>query len=309
VAARSSLPQLDGRTFITDGGMETTLIFRDGLELPDFASFVLLDDREGVESLRAYYRSYVSIAARHGVGIVLDTPTWRANPDWGARLGYSAAALEDVNRRSVALLEEVRAEADEGVEMLISGCIGPRGDGYVVANAMSPDEAQAYHSAQITTFAGTNADLVSALTLNYADEAIGIARAAAEAGVPAVISFTVETDGRLPSGQELRDAVAEVDAATDGAPAYYMVNCAHPTHFEDVLADGGLERVRGLRANASTKSHAELDEAEDLDQGDPDDLAERYRALRPLMLGLNVVGGCCGTDERHIEAICSSFAR
>jgi S-methylmethionine-dependent homocysteine/selenocysteine methylase len=289
--------------------METTLIFRDGLELPDFASFVLLDDREGVESLRAYYRSYVSIAARHGVGIVLDTPTWRANPDWGARLGYSAAALEDVNRRSVALLEEVRAEADEGVEMLISGCIGPRGDGYVVANAMSPDEAQAYHSAQITTFAGTNADLVSALTLNYADEAIGIARAAAEAGVPAVISFTVETDGRLPSGQELRDAVAEVDAATDGAPAYYMVNCAHPTHFEDVLADGGLERVRGLRANASTKSHAELDEAEDLDQGDPDDLAERYRALRPLMPGLNVVGGCCGTDERHIEAICSSFAR
>jgi len=289
--------------------METTLIFRDGLELPDFASFVLLDDREGVESLRAYYRSYISIAARHGVGIVLDTPTWRANPDWGARLGYSAAALEDVNRRSVALLEEVRAEADEGVEMLISGCIGPRGDGYVVANAMSPDEAQAYHSAQITTFAGTNADLVSALTLNYADEAIGIARAAAEAGVPAVISFTVETDGRLPSGQELRDAVAEVDAATDGAPAYYMVNCAHPTHFEDVLADGGLERVRGLRANASTKSHAELDEAEDLDQGDPDDLAERYRALRPLMPGLNVVGGCCGTDERHIEAICSSFAR
>jgi S-methylmethionine-dependent homocysteine/selenocysteine methylase len=289
--------------------METTLIFRDGLELPDFASFVLLDDREGVESLRAYYRSYVSIAARHGVGIVLDTPTWRANPDWGARLGYSAAALEDVNRRSVALLEEVRAEADEGVEMLISGCIGPRGDGYVVANAMSPDEAQAYHSAQITTFAGTNADLVSALTLNYADEAIGIARAAAEAGVPAVISFTVETDGRLPSGQELRDAVAEVDAATDGAPAYYMVNCAHPTHFEDVLADGGLERVRGLRANASTKSHAELDEAEDLDQGDPDDLAERYRALRPLMPGLNVVGGCCGTDERHIEAICSSWPR
>jgi len=289
--------------------METTLIFRDGLELPDFASFVLLDDGEGVESLRAYYRSYISIAARHGVGIVLDTPTWRANPDWGARLGYSAEALEDVNRRSVALLEEVRAEADESVEMLISGCIGPRGDGYVVGDAMSRDEAQAYHSAQITTFAGTPADLVSALTLNYADEATGIARAAAGAGIPAVISFTVETDGRLPSGQELRDAVAEVDAATDGAPAYYMVNCAHPTHFEDVLADGGLERVRGLRANASTKSHAELDEAEDLDQGDPDDLAERYRAVRPLMPGLNVVGGCCGTDERHIEAICSSFAR
>jgi S-methylmethionine-dependent homocysteine/selenocysteine methylase len=289
--------------------METTLIFRDGLELPDFASFVLLDDPDGLEALRAYYASYVAIAARHGVGIVLDTPTWRTNPDWGARLGYSAEALDDVNRRGVALLEEVRVDAGENVDMLISGCIGPRGDGYVVSDAMRPDEAQAYHSAQVTTFASTSADLVSALTLNDADEAIGIARAAVEAGIPSVISFTLETDGRLPSGQELRDAVAQVDEATDGAPAYFMVNCAHPTHFEDVLAEGGLERVVGLRANASTKSHAELDEAEELDQGDPGDLAERYRRLRPLMPNLTVVGGCCGTDERHIEAICSSWPR
>ena len=306
MAAQAALPHLDGRTFITDGGMETTLIFRDGLELPDFASFVLLDDSDGLAALRGYYASYVAIARRHGVGIILDTPTWRGNPDWGARLGYSADALDDVNRRGVALLEEVRAEAGD-VEMLISGCIGPRGDGYVVGDAMNPEEAEAYHSAQISTFAGTSADLVSALTLNYAEEATGIARAAAEAGIPSVISFTVETDGRLPSGQELRDAVGEVDDATDSAPAYYMVNCAHPTHFEDVLNEGGLERVRGLRANASMKSHAELDEAEDLDQGDPDDLAERYRAIRPLMPGLNVVGGCCGTDERHIEAICTVF--
>ena len=289
--------------------METTFIFRDGLELPDFASFVLLDDPDGLEALRAYYASYVAIAARHGVGIVLDTPTWRANPDWGARLGYSAEALDDVNGRGVALLEEVRVDAGEDVDMLISGCIGPRGDSYVVSDAMSRDEAQVYHSAQVTTFASTSADLVSALTLNYADEAVGIARAAAEAGIPSVISFTVETDGRLPSGQELRDAVAQVDEATDGAPAYFMVNCAHPTHFEDVLAEGGLERVVGLRANASTKSHAELDEAEELDQGDPGDLAERYRRLRLLMPNLTVVGGCCGTDERHIEAICSSWPR
>jgi len=289
--------------------METTFIFRDGLELPDFASFVILDDTDALEALRAYYASDVAIAARHGVGIVLDTPTWRANPDWGARLGYSAEALDDVNGRGVALLEEVRVDAGEDVDMLISGCIGPRGDSYVVSDAMSRDEAQVYHSAQVTTFASTSADLVSALTLNYADEAVGIARAAAEAGIPSVISFTVETDGRLPSGQELRDAVAQVDEATDGAPAYFMVNCAHPTHFEDVLAEGGLERVVGLRANASTKSHAELDEAEELDQGDPGDLAERYRRLRLLMPNLTVVGGCCGTDERHIEAICSSWPR
>jgi S-methylmethionine-dependent homocysteine/selenocysteine methylase len=174
---------------------------------------------------------------------------------------------------------------------------------------MSSDEAQAYHSAQVETFASTNADLVSALTLNYADEATGIARAAVEARIPSVISFTVETDGRLPSGQDLREAVAEVDDATGAAPAYYMINCAHPTHFEDVLGGGGLERVAGLRANASMKSHAELDEAEELDQGDPEDLAECYRALKPLLPGLNVVGGCCGTDERHIEAICAAWTR
>ena len=303
------LSQLDGRTFITDAGMETVLIYRDGLELPEFASFVLLDDPAGIEALRSYYGEYVAIAERHGFGIVLDTPTWRANPDWGARLGYSAEGLDDVNRRGVALLEEVREAAGNGVDVLISGCIGPRGDGYVVGEVMSAKEAQGYHSAQVATFASTNSDLVSALTLNYAAEAVGIARAAAEAGIPSVISFTVETDGRLPSGQELRDAVAEVDEATGGAPAYYMVNCAHPTHFEDVLAGGGLDRVRGLRANASTKSHAELDEAEELDQGDPDDLAERYRGLRPLLPNLTVVGGCCGTDERHIEAICAAWTR
>jgi len=303
------LSQLDGRTFITDAGMETVLIYRDGLELPEFASFVLLDDPAGIEALRSYYGEYVAIAERHGFGIVLDTPTWRANPDWGARLGYSAEGLDDVNRRGVALLEEVREAAGNGVDVLISGCIGPRGDGYVVGEVMSAKEAQGYHSAQVATFASTNSDLVSALTLNYAAEAVGIARAAAEAGIPSVISFTVETDGRLPSGQELRDALAEVDEATGGAPAYYMVNCAHPTHFEDVLAGGGLERVRGLRANASTKSHAELDEAEELDQGDPDDLAERYRGLRPLLPNLTVVGGCCGTDERHIEAICVAWTR
>jgi S-methylmethionine-dependent homocysteine/selenocysteine methylase len=303
------LSQLDGRTFITDAGMETVLIYRDGLELPEFASFVLLDDPAGIEALRSYYGEYVAIAERHGFGIVLDTPTWRANPDWGARLGYSAEGLDDVNRRGVVLLEEVREAAGNGVDVLISGCIGPRGDGYVVGEVMSAKEAQGYHSAQVATFASTNSDLVSALTLNYAAEAVGIARAAAEAGIPSVISFTVETDGRLPSGQELRDALAEVDEATGGAPAYYMVNCAHPTHFEDVLAGGGLERVRGLRANASTKSHAELDEAEELDQGDPDDLAERYRGLRPLLPNLTVVGGCCGTDERHIEAICVAWTR
>jgi S-methylmethionine-dependent homocysteine/selenocysteine methylase len=290
--------------------METTLIFHKGLELPHFASFVLLDDEEeGVRAIREYFRPYVEIARDAGVGIVLDTPTWRANPDWGERLGYSPEALADVNRRGVRLLEELREEAGERPPILIAGCIGPRGDGYQVDETMTAEEAERYHSPQVEVFAETAADLVSALTMTYAEEATGIVRAASAAGIPAAVSFTVETDGRLPSGQPLREAIEQVDAETDGAAAYFMINCAHPTHFADALEPGApaLERIRGLRANASTMSHAELDEAEELDDGDPVDLARRYGELRSRLPNLNVVGGCCGTDHRHIREICRVF--
>jgi len=288
--------------------METTLTFDDGIDLPHFASFVLLDDASGIDALRAYYTSYLEIAAQHGVGIVLDTPTWRANPDWGERLGYSAEALADVDRRGVALLEELRSTAKAVPQMIISGCIGPRGDGYRVDNAMTAEEAQRYHEPQVETFADTAADLVSALTLTYADEAVGVARAAQGAGIPSVISFTVETDGRLPSGQSLREAIGEVDDQTQGSVAYFMINCAHPTHFAHVLeGDGGWRnRIRGLRANASEKSHAELDEAEELDAGDPVALAGHYRELQERLPNLTVVGGCCGTSERHVAEICAA---
>ena len=303
---REGLPQLEDATFITDGGMETTLIFHEGLELPHFASFVLLDDESGVRALREYFRPYLEIARDAGVGILLDTPTWRANPDWGERLGYSADALAEVNRRGVRLLEELREEADGRPPILVAGCIGPRGDGYQVEETMTAEEAERYHSPQVEVFAGTTADLVSALTMTYAEEAIGIVRAASAADVPAAVSFTVETDGRLPSGQPLQEAIEQVDAETDGAAAYFMVNCAHPTHFADVLDAGApaLERIRGLRANASTMSHAELDQAEELDDGDPVDLARRYAELRQRLPNLTVVGGCCGTDHRHIREIC-----
>jgi S-methylmethionine-dependent homocysteine/selenocysteine methylase len=309
VSNRAQLPQLSGETFITDGGMETTLIYNEGIALPDFASFILLEDPTGVDVLRAYYTSYLEIAAQHGVGIVLDTPTWRANPDWGDRLGYSAAELADIDRRGVALLEELRATAAGATHVIISGCIGPRGDGYRVDNEMTAEEARRYHEAQVATFADTAADLVSALTLTYAAEAVGVARAAQNAGIPSVISFTVETDGRLPSGQSLREAIEEVDDQTQGAVAYFMINCAHPTHFAHVLEDGDWRaRIRGLRANASEKSHAELDEAEELDSGDPAALARQYRELQSRLPSLTVVGGCCGTDHRHVAEICTAVA-
>jgi homocysteine S-methyltransferase len=303
MAYRDALPQLSGDLFMTDGGMETTLIFHRGLELPHFASFDLLRTDGGRRELRDYYEPYLALAGARGVGLLLDTPTWRANRDWGERLGFSDAELERANRDAVALVEELRDE--QGPPLVVAGCVGPRGDGYQAADQMSTSEAHRYHAAQVETFADAGADLVNALTITYADEATGIARAAASAGMPVAISFTVETDGRLPSGQPLAEAIAQVDEETDGGPAYFMINCAHPTHFEDVLVEGEpwLERLGGLRANASTKSHAELDESDELDDGDPVELGRQYAALRGRLPRVTVVGGCCGTDHRHIDEI------
>jgi S-methylmethionine-dependent homocysteine/selenocysteine methylase len=298
------------RLFIGDGGLETTLIFREGFDLPEFASYVLLRDPAGVEALRRYYLGYLEVARRRGTGFTLDTPTWRANADWGEKLGDSAAALAEVNREAVALAETIRA-AEESAEtpIAICGAIGPQGDAYHPDLVMSATAAERYHGAQIETFAGTNADMVGAYTLTYAEEAIGIVRAAVANEMPVTISFTLETDGRLPSGQSLEDAIARVDEGTDGAAAYFMVNCAHPSHFAAVIEAGGdwLRRLGGIRANASSKSHAELDEATELDAGDPAALAAEYRALKSRLPNARVLGGCCGTDQRHVDRICEDW--
>jgi S-methylmethionine-dependent homocysteine/selenocysteine methylase len=306
---RDALPQLDGELFLTDGGIETSLIFHQGLDLPAFAAFVLLADEHGSEELRRYYAPYVALARDEGLGFVLESPTWRASPRWAAELGYTEEQLDALNRKAIALMEELRDEAQSGAPFVISGCIGPQDDGYNPTTKLSPAEARYYHSTQIGTFSDTAADMVTAMTLTYVDEAIGLARAASDAGLPFVISFTVETDGRLPSGQRLGEAIEEVDAATGGAPAYYMINCGHPTHFESVVdaAEPWTARVRAVRANASTKSHAELDEAEGLDEGDPVDLGARHAALRDKLPRLNVLGGCCGTDHRHVAEICRAW--
>ena len=298
-----ALPQLDGRIWMTDGGLETTLVFLHGIHLPDFAAFPLLAAEAGRQELRTYYEPYLLHARDAGIGMVLDTPTWRASSDWADRLGFSADELADINRSSVGFIRELAEEY--GIEAVLNGAIGPRGDGYVVGTAMSEDDAAEYHRPQIRALAEGGADMVTAVTLTYAAEAIGITRAAEEIGVPVAISFTVETDGRLPSGEELGDAIAAVDDATDAGPAYFMVNCAHPTHFEQVLESGGpwTERIRGLRANASRASHAELDEAEELDRGDAVELAAQYRSLQVLVPGLTILGGCCGTDSEHVAAI------
>jgi S-methylmethionine-dependent homocysteine/selenocysteine methylase len=302
---RSHLPQHSGGIFLTDSGLETTLIFHQQMELPYFAAFDLLRTQSGKDVLRKYFQEHAMIARRDGAGFILESPTWRASADWGDKLGYSRAALAAANRESIALMVELRDELESPrMPVVISGCVGPRGDGYDPGAIMSPDEAQAYHFEQVGVFARTEADMVTAITMTNANEAIGVARAAVEARMPVVISFTVETDGRLPTGQGLADAITEVDIATQSAPAYYMINCAHPTHFADALRGGDwTARLRGLRANASCRSHAELDQATDLDDGDPVALADAYRELMRRFPRINVLGGCCATDLRHIEQI------
>jgi S-methylmethionine-dependent homocysteine/selenocysteine methylase len=309
----STLPQLAGdRVFLTDGGLETTLVFHHGIELPAFAAFPLLDSADGRATLRDYFAPYLATAREQGAGFLLDTATWRANRDWGPQLGYDDAGLDRINRAAVAFAQELRdAAGDAPAPILVNGVIGPRGDGYVAGELMSAAEARSYHELQVGAFAAAGADMVSAITMTYAEEAIGIAGAAAAAALPVAISFTVETDGRLPSGQALGEAIEQVDAETLGAPAYYMVNCAHPTHFADVLAAGGgawRGRIAGLRANASAKSHAELDAAEELDEGDPAALAADCAALRGVLPNVTVLGGCCGTDARHVAAVGAAWA-
>lgn len=303
---RKQLPQLAGGLFLTDGGIETTLIFHEGLELPHFAAFHLLREKAGREALARYYERYMAIAKADGVGFILESPTWRASTDWGDKLGYTRDEIATANRESIRLMIDLRDRHDATSEpIVVSGCVGPRGDGYDPGQVMSAGEAETYHAHQIGALAQAGADMVTAITMTNASEAIGLAKAAVKAEVPVAISFTLETDGRLPTGQTLSDAIGEVDAATAAAPAYYMINCAHPLHFHDTLpaVQGWTKRIRGIRANASRRSHQELNDAPDLDAGDPIELGGQYRDLLRQHPQINVLGGCCGTDHRHVACI------
>ena len=311
---RAGLPQLEGGVFLTDGGLETTLVFLEGMDLPHFASFPLLATEEGRRMLDDYFARYAEVARKHGVGLVLETPTWRASREWGEKLGHDAASLAELNAQAVRQLEAVRDRFETPeTPIVISGNLGPRGDGYDPSVLQTADEAESYHAPQVQALADAGADLLSALTITHVEEAIGIVRAARAAGMPVVICFTLETDGRLPTGQALGEAIEVCDRATEGYAAYFGINCAHPTHFDAVLRAAGsaswLDRLRMLRANASRQSHAELDEATELDDGDPSEFGKQCGALRQWARRLNVLGGCCGSDHRHIEAIAEAVGR
>lgn len=296
--------------YLTDGGLETTLIFHQGITLHSFAAFELLRTEEGKNAFREYYQPYLSLAEKYKLGFVMESPTWRASSDWGFKLGYTHDELFALNKQSIKFMRELVQPFSQSLpHIIISGNIGPRGDGYKAENQMTAEQAKVYHLEQIKAFVLADADVVTAVTINYIDEAIGIIQAAKSFHLPVVISFTVETDGRLPGGELLQEAIERTDRETDFYAEHYMINCAHPQHFMHQLDNNGnwKIRIRGIRANASLKSHAELDESETLDAGDKCQLAEGYMQLFQLLPELKVIGGCCGTDHTHMEEICKTL--
>lgn len=307
---RHKLPQLHGTVCITEAGLETDLVFNHNVELPEFAAYDLLRNQEGYDRLFNYYRQYTELARQFKRGIVLETPTWRANRDWGAKIGDSLDVLDGLNQSSVKLLKHLQREYDsKDTPVVVSGNLGPRGDGYTPDFQMTVEQAHDYHRHQIATFADAGVDMVCALTLNYVDEGIGIARAAREFDIPVCLSYTVETDGHLPSGDTLAESIAATDESSDAYPVYYMINCAHPTHIVQLFSEPAPwhERLKGIRANASCLSHAELDESETLDDGDPVQFGQELAELSQLSSHLRVFGGCCGTDHRHIQHVCEGL--
>ncbi|MCG8685823.1 MAG: homocysteine S-methyltransferase family protein [Desulfobacterales bacterium] len=306
---QNNLPLNGSKVFLTDGGLETTLIFEHHIDLPEFAAFTLFNKENGYQTLRDYYLPYIQVAKKNKNGFILESPTYRASRSWGDKLGYSKNDLKAANQTAISMLEELKFEfEDSDTPMVISGCIGPEGDGYKPTHTLSVEAAKEYHLEQILTFRKSGADLVSAYTINYVEEAVGIALAAKTAKIPAVISFTTETNGTLPSGQSLKSAIERVEQETGQYPIYYMINCAHPTHFSHILTEEPwTKRIQAVRANASDKSHEELDASEELDAGDQAELGRLYQKLKSYLPGLHVFGGCCGTDHTHLETISNAF--
>lgn len=308
---RTELPQLSGDLFLTDAGLETDLIFNQGIEIREFAAHTLLSERKGREALLNYFRGFLNLANDNDAGFILDSQTWKAHSHWATDLGANEDELRKANFDAIDFIADIRDEySSNGKPIVLNGLIGPRGDAYAPDTLLAAEASEKYHSKQIEWLAGTQVDMVTALTFTQSSEAIGVVRAAQKFGLPIVVSFTVETDGKLPTGQTLAEAITTVDSGTNSGASYFMVNCAHPDHFiEDLTNEDWARRIKGLRCNASRMSHAELDECEVLDDGNPIELASEYKDISLKMPWLNIFGGCCGSDLRHVTEIAKTFRR
>lgn len=305
---RNNLPQMNGGIFLTDAGLETDLIFNKDIEIREFAAHTLLPEEKGRAALEGYLKGFLELAKKSDTGFILDSQTWKAHMHWADDLGATEGDLQSANQEAIDFITSLRDEfSDNTKPIVLNGVVGPKGDAYAPDQLLSVDESREYHAQQLTWLAKTEVDMVTALTFTQADEATGFVLAAKDVSLPCVVSFTVETDGNLPTGQSIAAAIEQVDSDSDSYAAYFMINCAHPDHFSHLLGDESwARRIKGIRCNASRLSHAELDECEVLDDGNPQELGEQYRQIKQTMPWLNIFGGCCGSDLRHVTEIAKS---
>jgi S-methylmethionine-dependent homocysteine/selenocysteine methylase len=298
-------PRKPGLLYLTEGGVETEIMYKWGHKLPHFAMFTLLDKPEAMADMKSMFARALEVAATQKTGLVLSSLDYRASPDWAALLGISADGLRDVHFRTVAFMKEVAAPFVEKIpDLVFSGVIGPRGDAYGKGGGITEEEAEDYHTPQLKNLRDAGADMACALTFNNIPEAVGVARAAKAVGIPLGLYFTLNSKGTLGSGPTLKEAVESVEEITQGAPSYYGLNCSHPLEFMESLEDGDwLKRVRSIRPNAVRMEKVALCKLGHLEDGDPEELGQQMGDIRQKFPQMDILGGCCGTDERHLGEI------
>lgn len=295
----------EGRFYLSEGGTETEFMYKHGFELPHFAIFPLLDNPDAVSKLREMFRSYLDVAAKHEVCALMGGLDYRASPDWGELLGYSPAGLADANMQSIEFLREIAGEYSSQIpETLIQGLIGPRGDAYERNETITENEAEDYHAVQLETLKEADVDLALAITFNNIPESVGVARAAAKIGIPLGISLSLDSSSKLNSGQSLSEAITMIDKATDQSPEFYSINCSHPLEFEPAIEPGDwVNRIRGVRPNASKMDKMALCQLGHLEEGDPVELGVLCGDLARRYPHMDIWGGCCGTWDKHLNEI------
>jgi len=298
-------PQKEGCLYLTEGGTETELMYKHGFELPHFAMFPLLDNPKAVSKMREMFRSYLDVAAKHEFSALMGGLDYRASPDWGELLGYSPASLSDANLQSIEFLREVAMDYSSQIpEILIQGLIGPRGDAYERNETITENEAEDYHAVQLETLKKADVDSALAITFNNIPESVGVARAAAEIGVPLGISLTLDSNSKLRSGPSLAEAITIIDKETDQSPAYFLINCSHPLEYELAIEPGDwVKRIRGVRPNASKMEKIALCKIGHLEEGDPEELGTLCGDLARRYPHMDIWGGCCGTWDNHLNEI------
>ncbi len=284
---------------LTDGAIETRAVYEFHRDLTDLEVFTLLGDAQGREILHTIYSTYAQIAAKFNVPMQLGTPTWRASRNW-------TGDVAEVNAQAVALVREVASST--GARVVIAGVIGPSSDGYDPSGALNTEDAVTYHREQASALASAGVDLLYAPTFPVTDELQGAARAMSEMKLPFAVAPMLHADGKMPDGTTLAAAIARLDEDAAARPWHYMLGCLYPTHAATALeslfrsAPALAHRVVGLKANGSPLPPESLDGSTTLQTTAPDVFARDLWECAQNF-GLHVLGGCCGTDTRHIEAL------